>query len=313
MNLAPIVLFVYNRPWHTEQTLNALMENELAADSVLFIYADGAKENASETIVKNIQETRAVIRKKKWCKEVHIIESGTNKGLASSIIQGVTDILSTFDRIIVLEDDLLTAQGFLKFINEGLNRFSTNKQVMQISGYCFPADHLLKNHASFFLPITTSWGWGCWKRAWDQFDVNAEGYMQLKINKDLEKKFNLDNAYPFSNMLINQMESKNVDSWAIRFWWSFLKNNGVALFPDRSLVKNIGFGEAATHTSGDDPYPIENFDVHYRINEFPADTTIHRDYFEQIKNYIHKVYIGHSPQKIKKVNFIKRVINKLLH
>ena len=46
-DLAPIILFVYNRPWHTEKTLEALMANKLSNESVLYIYADGPKLNAS--------------------------------------------------------------------------------------------------------------------------------------------------------------------------------------------------------------------------------------------------------------------------
>jgi len=43
LNLAPIVLFTYNRPWHTMQTVEALKKNELAQESELFIFSDGWK------------------------------------------------------------------------------------------------------------------------------------------------------------------------------------------------------------------------------------------------------------------------------
>ena len=76
--LAPIVLFVYNRPWHTRQTLDSLMNNELAKDSILYIYSDGAKSNATKEQLNEVEETRKVIKEKKWCGEVHIIESEIN-------------------------------------------------------------------------------------------------------------------------------------------------------------------------------------------------------------------------------------------
>ena len=136
--LAPIVLFVYNRPWHTEQTLNALMQNELADQSVLYIYADGPKENATEEQLKKIEEVRHVIRTKKWCKEVHIIESEKNKGLADSIINGVTEIVNKYGKVIVLEDDIVTSKGFLKYMNEALELYKEEDKVYHISGYMFP-------------------------------------------------------------------------------------------------------------------------------------------------------------------------------
>ena len=110
--LAPVVLFVYNRPWHTQQTLEALEANELAKSSVLFIYADGPKENATATDLNKIKETRAVIRKNKWCNEVFIVESPVNKGLANSVIDATTEVVNKYGSIITLEDDVISSTYF---------------------------------------------------------------------------------------------------------------------------------------------------------------------------------------------------------
>src|SRR4051812_37549635 len=114
MNLAPIVLFIYNRPWHTRQTLEALYKNDLASESVLYIFADGPKKNASEDALKIINKTRECLKRKKWCKEVIITERPTNLGLADSIINGVTEIINKYEKVIVLEDDIIASRGFLK-------------------------------------------------------------------------------------------------------------------------------------------------------------------------------------------------------
>jgi GT2 family glycosyltransferase len=116
--LSPIILFVYNRPSHTEQTLKDLMQNELADQSVLYIYADGPKENATEEQIKKINEVRQLIRSKTWCKEAHIKEAEKNKGLADSIIDGGTEQVNKYGKVIVLEHDLITARGFLKYMNK---------------------------------------------------------------------------------------------------------------------------------------------------------------------------------------------------
>ena len=128
--LAPIVLFVYNRPNHTQKVIDALKNNPEAKDSELFVYCDGAKENASEIEKKQIEETRKIIRGIMGFKSVTMIESKENKGLACSIIEGVTEIVKKFDKIIVLEDDIVTSKGFLNYMNTALNIYKNNKKIM---------------------------------------------------------------------------------------------------------------------------------------------------------------------------------------
>lgn len=226
---APIALFVYQRPELTFQTLDALSKNELADVSTLYIFSDGPKNNATINEIENISRTRTIIRQKNWCKKVIINEFPENKGLAKSVIDGVSQLLEEYDSVIVLEDDLITSIGFLKYMNDGLNMYRKNKEVMQISGYQFPIQ-LVPRNTSFFLPMTSSWGWATWRRAWVYFDPNATGYENLFKNRKLRYKFNLGNSYAYSDLLKAQMIYKTVDSWAIRWWWSVFKSGGLTLY-----------------------------------------------------------------------------------
>ncbi len=101
--ISPIVLFVYNRPWHTKQTVEALQKNELAIKSELFIYSDAPKNKEAE---EKVNEVREYIRAINGFKKVTLIERDKNWGLANSIIDGVTKIVNEYGKIIVLEDDL---------------------------------------------------------------------------------------------------------------------------------------------------------------------------------------------------------------
>ena len=152
MNLAPIVLFVYNRPWHTKQTVEALQKNELAKESELFIYCDEAK---NEDAGKSVDEVREYIDKVDGFKKVTIIKREKNWGLADSIIDGVTKIVNEYGKIIVLEDDLVTSPYFLKFMNDGLEFYKDEKKVFGITGYAFPVKkenlNNLKRKIIFFL------------------------------------------------------------------------------------------------------------------------------------------------------------------
>ncbi len=182
MNLAPIVLFVYNRPWHTEQALNALMQNELAGQSVLYIYADGPKENPGDEQLKNIEEVRKVIRWQQWCKEVIIIEADNNKGLAASIVDGVTEIVNKHEKVIVLEDDIVTSVGFLKYMNEALTLYKDDERVLEVSAFMFPIQSAGLPD-TFFYNANSCWGWGTWKRAWKYYNNDAlDLYKKLKEN-----------------------------------------------------------------------------------------------------------------------------------
>ncbi|WP_221394280.1 sugar transferase [Dyadobacter sp. NIV53] len=286
--LAPILLFVFNRPAHTRQTLEALAENTLASESILYIFADGAKDEGNKEDLLNIKEVREIIKKTQWCKEVHIIESETNKGLANSIIDGVTEKVNQHGKVIVLEDDLITSKGFLEYMNQALNKFISNEKVMHVSGYQFPIDST-QTGSSYFIPLISSWGWGTWKRAWNQFDPLSTGYQRLKTDKELIRKFDFNNSYPYSTMLLNQMEgNNNVNSWAIRWWWAVFNHNGVSLFPDSSLVKNIGFDKSATHTKGSNPYEINVFDKDYFITSYPTRISINEPAIIQLQKLYRK-------------------------
>lgn len=244
MKIAPIVLFVYNRPWHTLQTLNALMLNELADKSILYIYCDGAKENATKEELGKIKEVREVIRKKKWCKEVNIIEREDNIGLANSVITGVSNIIKKYGKIIVLEDDIETSKFFLKFMNKGLEIYKGEKQVYGVSGYCFPYSGKIKE-STFFLPIMSSWGYGIWLDRWEKINFNGEELFQSIVKKSLQEKLNFGNLN-FYQMLQDQVEKRN-DSWAIRFYVSMFLDKGYFLYPKYSLIKNIGLDGSGVH------------------------------------------------------------------
>ena len=287
---APIALFTYNRPVHTRQTLEALSKNELAGESILYVFSDGPKNGASNDELRKISEVRNIIKEKRNFKEIIIIESETNKGLATSVINGVTEVVSKHQKVIVLEDDLITAKGFLKFMNEGLERYVADENVFQVSGQCFNADIPARN-GCFFMPMVTSIGWATWKRAWEKFDPNARGYEVMKTDKALEQKFNLDGAYPYAQMLYKQMETSEIDSWAIRWWWSVFNHNGISLYADKSLVYNIGFDAEGTHSKDTKGYSFYNsplFDKDYFIFNFPDKISINEEFFLKIKSYIYK-------------------------
>ncbi len=263
MNLAPVILFVYNRPNYTEQTLQALMHNELADYSDLYIFSDGAKSDKDEEKVKKVRE---IIREKKWCKNVIIKEEEDNKGLANSIIEGVTAIINQYGKAIILEDDLISSTYFLRFMNEGLNFYENKEEVISIHGYIYPIKKALPEN--FFLKGTDCWGWATWKRGWSLFEEDGKKLLEEIKRKNLAHEFDFNGSYPYIKMLKKQIKGEN-DSWAIRWYASAFLHNKLTLYPNKSLIKNIGVNGEGTHTKKTKKFDVAISNTPININSIP--------------------------------------------
>lgn len=242
---APIAIFAFNRPDHTRRTLQALSQNPEAAMSTLYIFADGPKPGISPEKLAAVHELRAMIREQAWCGEVIIRESDTNKGLARAISEGVTEVVSRHGRVIVLEDDIVTAPGFLRFMNEALDLYQDEEKVMHISGY-MPDVHRSQLPETFFLTFMSCWGWATWDRAWKHYQQDSAGFFQRLLRERRLEDFNLGGAIKFSNYLKGNLTGRH-NSWAILWFASIYFNKGLCLYPRQSLVQNIGFDGSGSH------------------------------------------------------------------
>lgn len=254
-NLAPIALFVYNRPTHTQQTLNSLMSANLAELSQLYIFADGAKLGADANQIGNIKATRKIIKELNWPGKLTIIESETNKGLANSIIEGVTKLVNEFGKVIVLEDDLLVSKSFLEYMNDALNTYKDFDNIYSVNGFMFPIK--TKQNRTFLLPYTSTWAWATWKEKWAVFEpeLNLGDIEILQKNSALKSRFNL-NDYSYTDML-----NFGNNSWGIKWYFSVFIRSGLNVFPSITLVKNIGndgSGVNSKKTNEETLFKIEN-------------------------------------------------------
>ncbi len=241
--LAPICLFTYNRLTELQQTVAALQQNFLASESELIVFSDGAKNAASQS---KVDAVRQYIHTIIGFKTVQIIESPVNKGLANSIIGGVTQVLEQYGKVIVLEDDLITSRNFLDYMNQSLDFYASNDRILSVSGFSF-SKSVLKTYTSdiSFGLRASSWGWATWKNRWEKIDWSVKTYRSFKCNWLKRWKFNLGGS-DLSNMLDNQMAGE-IDSWAIRFCYHQFQHNLLDVFPIQSKVTNIGFGTEATN------------------------------------------------------------------
>ncbi len=258
MPIHPIILFVYKRPWHTKQVLDALSSNIEAKNSTLYIYCDGPKENADDLSLQNIESVRGLVQNERRFKEVVVIEQPINKGLANSIIDGVTEVIGKYGSAIIVEDDLLPGPGFLNYMNSALELYKGDSKVGCIHAWNYSLDYSSIDDSTFFLKGADCWGWGTWKDSWDLFKTDGKRLLTQIVNNKLEFEFNRNGTHQFTQMLQDQIAGKN-DSWAIRWHASLFIHDKYCLHPVRPIVKNIGLDNSGTHC-GDFAYKQEPVD-----------------------------------------------------
>jgi len=244
---APIALFTYNRPWHTQQTVEALLNNAETKDSDLIVFSDGEKDSLSSPKVDDVRQYLKTIE---GFKSVRIVEREENIGLAQSIIFGVTEVVNEYGRIIVLEDDLLTSPYFLKYMNDGLKLYQDDERVISLHGYSYPIENLPE---TFFLKGADCWGWATWKQEWSLFEPDGKKLLAQLKQRNLMDRFDFFGAFDYSGMLKGQIEGKN-DSWAIRWYASALLHSKFTLYPGQPLVHNTGNDGSGRHCSAIDTF-----------------------------------------------------------
>ncbi|QDC47511.1 glycosyltransferase family 2 protein [Candidatus Methylopumilus universalis] len=248
MKVSPIVLFVYNRYLHTRQTIDALLKNSESNQHDLIIFSDAPQSlNENEAVI----EVRSYLKTIKGFRSIKIYYRDINFGLAKSIVEGVTEVLKSYDSIIVLEDDIVTSPFFLNFMNNALARFEEDERVISIHGYVYPTKEKLPD--VFFLKGADCWGWATWKRGWQLFNVDGMALLKELKSKNLIKEFDFNNSHVFSKMLKDQIKGKN-NSWAVRWYASAFLAGKLTLYPGRSLVNNIGNDGSGRHCGESNKY-----------------------------------------------------------
>ena len=251
--LAPIVLFVYNRLDHTQGVIETLLKNTLAKESEFYIFSDAAK---TENGVEKVNEVRKFIQDNSWhtgFKKVSIVEAEKNKGLAKSIIGGVSDIIQKYGKVIVLEDDLKLSPYFLEYMNDALEYYREDEKIWSISGYSFPMKSLKRYpHDIFYSYRGCSWGWATWIDRWKTVDWQVKEYEQFIGDQKWIERFNRGGV-DLTNMLKMQMDGK-IDSWAIRWCFSQSNQEMYTVYPRISYLENAGCDGSGIHSSVYDEY-----------------------------------------------------------
>ncbi|MCB4755542.1 MAG: glycosyltransferase [Elusimicrobia bacterium] len=244
-----IVLITYNRPHHTAQVLDS-MRTEGVTNFV--IYMDAPLNKKDHALQKELVKIYESID---WAK-IKLIRRGKNTGLATSITECVSEQLKHHDSVILLEDDCCPLPGFFKFMNESLTKYRTHHKVRSVCGYQYPfVDHKSKDIHGIPLYRFNPWGWATWKDRWADYtndarklalEINARGLFD-RLSQDLKK-------FCSEDYFLNG----NADIWSISWSLVHYLTNSFAIFPSRTLIKNIGFDGTGVHSIQTDAFDIDD-------------------------------------------------------
>ena len=241
---APTVVFAYNRPEHLRRTLSALAENHGAGETEVFVFVDGPKNESGKAVWEEVISVAKSFEGS--FKNMTLNISEKNKGLAESVINGAGEIIEKYGRVIVVEDDSVSAKTFLSFMNDALDFYGDDPEIWSIGGYTVPMT-IPEDYRRSVIKTgrSSSYAWATWKDRWDKIDWKVGDYSSFKKNFSARRRFNMWGS-DRSGMLDNQMNG-TINSWAIRFDYAMFKNNMYNIVPVQSLIQSIGRDGSGTH------------------------------------------------------------------
>jgi hypothetical protein len=263
--LAPVVVFSYMRVDHLRRSIESLLANPEAASTDVVFFCDAAKRPEHQP---QVEAVRAYVDSISGFRTITRIYREANMGLARSVMEGVTQALGSHGRVIVMEDDLVLSPHFLRFMNDGLERYEHDDRVASIHGYIYPVDGSLPE--TFFLKGADCWGWATWSRAWASFERDGSRLLAELHTRRLNRDFDFDWQYPYTSMLEDQIRGRN-SSWAILWHASCYLKGLLTLYPGRTLVKNIGNDSSGTHCGTTNALSGEPSPSQVRVDPIPVE------------------------------------------
>lgn len=248
--LAPVIVFAYNRVDHLKRTLEGLDKCLLSEKSNLIIVSDGAKN----TDVESINLVRDYLNEYKFSSKfltVELVFNKDNLGLAKNIISHVSEYINKYKKVIVVEDDVIVAPYFLKYMNDALEYYKNNTSIFSIGGLTVPMN-LPRNYDCDIIMTQrcSSYCWATWDNRWQKIDWLMRDYNKFRFNFIKRYKFNAWGK-DRSQMLDDQM-NKRVNSWAIRFDYYMWKFDMFNIIPRYTLANHIGADGTGTHSGEKD-------------------------------------------------------------
>lgn len=244
----PVLLVIFNRKEKTRQLINAIRQ---VRPLYVYVSADGPREGYPND-VRKCAEARALIDTIDWPCKVSKRFLDKNIGLGLGVSTAIDWLFRHVEQGIILEEDCVPSISFFKFCRSTLNKYADNPEIMHINGNNFHSDKDYGKATYYFSRYMHCWGWATWRRAWEYFKLNIPDFPQFVKDNKLEEVLPdlAERAYWF-NLFEKMYQDKLRTVWSYSWMYTIWKNDGLAIYPNKNLVTNIGIGEDATHTAKD--------------------------------------------------------------
>lgn len=261
------LLFTYHRSYHTKQVLSSLKNNTILPEK-LYVFQDGLKCGENDCEWKKVNK---LIHDIDWCAK-EVIISECNRGLADSIVSGVNYAFGDYDAVIVLEDDCVTAPGFMRFMKQCLEKYENNESVHSVSGYSWPIGVGKDEYDIYGCGRISSWGWGTWKDRWSRYRRDADILNRMRADQGKSKRLATWGS-DLEDMLLGAIAGR-CDSWAVYWALNVIESGGICINPYISLIKNIGWDGTGTNTPRLDNMNNSSLDNQVKEYIFPDNVTV---------------------------------------
>ena len=268
--MVPVLIHTYVRLEHVKKTITSLRNNILAEETDLFIASDFQQTDSEASRVTAV---RNYLRSIDGFKSVTLFERDENFGAKENCFSALKVIFDKHDRIILMEDDIVTAPGFLKFMNEAFERYGDNERVFSITGYCPPIRiPPTYRYDAFFLGRMSAWGCGMRKDRYDSVqEITQKEYDEFVANKELSRAFVKGGGEDLLVMLKN-VAYGSLDAWDVRCMYTQFMKDQYTVYPTQSLILNIGFDGTGIHCGKSDKFNVALSDK--TTFSFPDDVVV---------------------------------------
>lgn len=252
--MAPVLIVTYDRLEHLTKTITSLQRNIYAAQTDLFIASDYQRTDSEANKVAGV---RRYLKRIDGFKSVTVFAREKNFGVVDNSNCALQVMFGMFDRFIIMNDDLMTAPGFLKFMNEGFERYRENKRVFSITGYCPPIQiPSTYQYDAFFLGRMSAWGCGMTKDRYDSVhEITREEFDEFAANKKLSRAF-VEAGGEDLVVMLKDVAYGSLEAWDVRCMYTQFMKDQYTVYPTQSLILNIGFDGTGMHCGKTDRFNV---------------------------------------------------------
>lgn len=243
---APIVVPCYSRLSHLQRVVEALKANVLAGRSEVFFFLDAPRSGDEEAV----EEVFAYLSTVSGFRRVEVARRQRN-GCYENIFGAMTQLANEFGRVICVEDDIVTAPGFLGFVNEALDFYQDDDRMFSVSGYSAPLGWRSGTDV-FAMARYCAWGVGMTREGISRIRSVPAGVMAsidrkrlVKRGRDLDKMIRLQSE--------GRIHVMDVDAMYLQY-----QEGGLTIYPRKSLVQNIGHDGSGAHCASSSRFHHES-------------------------------------------------------